>query len=123
MANGTGNGGGSVSTTAAVALPVGAGLIVATWLVHPTWPPSQEVLTVVVTAAAPMFHLIYRGIYRWLTGWVGDDPAQPGDLVAIPQGAPAVAVAVVPPAQPPPPVQPAPAPPPAAPAQPQGQNP
>src|SRR5579864_9420383 len=110
MANGTGSGG-SVSTTAAVALPVGAGLIVATYLTHPVWPPSQEVLTVVVTAAAPMLHLIYRGIYRKVTGWAGEPDDQ--------NGAPAPVPAPVPPPPPqhaqPPVVAPSPQP------QPQGQ--
>ena len=100
MATGTGDGG-SVQTTAAVALPVGAGLIFATWIVKPSWPPPAEVLTILVAAAAPLLHLFYRAIYRKVTNWAGEEPAQPGELVAIPPGAPAVAVAVV---QEPPPV-------------------
>lgn len=118
MANGTGSGG-SVQTTAAVALPVGAGLIVATYLTHPVWPPPQEVLTVVVTAAAPLLHLIYKGFYRWLTGVVGENgadvPAEPPvvapSIISVvgPLAPPSAATVIV---QPPPvpPVPPAPQP-------------
>jgi len=116
MANGTGSGG-SVTMTAAVSLPVASGIVLMAWAVKPVWPPPPEVQAIVVGVLAPIGHLVYRAIYRKLTGWAGEPDDQNGALAPVP--------APVPP--PPPPLQPAP--PPAAPPvvapppqpQPQGQ--
>lgn len=64
--------GGSVQQTTNVALPMGIGLVVLQYLVHPVWPPPETILTIAATATAPAAHLIGRAIYRKLASWAGD---------------------------------------------------
>ena len=71
MANGTGSGG-SVLTTTAVSGSVGIGVVIANYLVHPLWPPPEDVITIVVAACSAPAHLIGRAIYRKLTHWAGE---------------------------------------------------
>lgn len=70
--------------TTVVSLPMTAGLIFLQWLVHPTWPPSNEVLTIFVGVMAPLAHLVGRAIYRKLTQWVGEEPP----ITSLPQPPP-----------------------------------
>lgn len=76
----TGTGGGSVQQTAAVSLPLTAGVVFAGWLAHPVWPPPQEVLTIAVGVVAPAVHLVGRAVYRRLTAWAGETVS--GEAVA-----------------------------------------
>ena len=72
MANGNTPPGGSISQTAAVALPVTGGAVLLNWLVAPSWPPPSDVMLVVIGLLSPPAHLIGRAIYHKLAGWAGE---------------------------------------------------
>ena len=63
---------GAVQFTAVAAASSSSALIVVMWAVHPTWPPSIDVIAVVFGWVAPVAHLIGRGIYRRLEKWSGE---------------------------------------------------
>lgn len=71
MANGN-TPGGSVSQTAAVALPVTGSAVVLNWLVAPVWPPPSDVLLVAIGVASPILHMLGRAIYHKLAVWTGE---------------------------------------------------
>lgn len=110
-------GGTSVATTTAIALPTGAGLIVLQYLVQPVWPPPSPVLTIVATALVPVAHLIGKAFMGRLTRAAAelDEPEAAPAPVPIPA---AVVVEQLPaPAPIPPPAVPVPPAPPPAPPQ------
>lgn len=77
----------TVTQTAATSLGVGTALVVARWVLkHPIeWPPPDDVLTIGITALAPMGHLIYAGIYNLMDRWVnGPKPLMPMTQLAAP---------------------------------------
>lgn len=78
MANGN-TPGGSISQTAAVALPVTGAAVVMNWLVAPSWPPPSDVMLIVIGVCSPAFHLIGRAIYHKLAGWAGEPDNGNGD--------------------------------------------
>ena len=63
---------GAVQFTAVAAASSSSALIVVMWAVHPTWPPSIDVIAVVFGWVAPVAHLVGRGIYRRLEKWSGE---------------------------------------------------
>ena len=65
---------GAVQVTTMVAMGGSSAFIVAMWLVHPSWPPSPDVVVVVLGWVAPAAHLIGRGIYRRIEKWSGEAP-------------------------------------------------
>lgn len=59
----------TVSNTAIIGMSAGSGIAVAMWLCHPTWPPPESVVAVVVGAIMPVLHLIGLGIYNRVEKW------------------------------------------------------
>jgi|SRR5215469_1008159 len=99
--------GGSVATTAAVAVPTGAALIVLQYLVHPVWPPPDAVLTIAATALVPVAHMMGKAIMNRFTRIASQiDPTDDAPAVVQPPPPPPPQALVTPAGQPIAPQQP-----------------
>lgn len=56
----------TVTGTSLASIGAGGGLIFVKWLVEPSWPPPDPVLTITVTAAVPAIHLLGRALFNRL---------------------------------------------------------
>lgn len=79
---------GSVQSTAIAAGGTTGAIVVAQWLVDPSWPPPTAVLTVIVGALIPVFHLLWEAICKRLVR-VADAIDGPDEPVAVQVDAPA----------------------------------
>ena len=63
----------TIQNTAAIGMSTTGGLVIAEWLVQPSWPPPVAVLTIAVGLLTPVIHLLARGIHNKLAAWAGEN--------------------------------------------------